>query len=68
MQKFKRMSKRNLAKMFTLHLLRYPAIRVILGHLVDFPKALYGINGEELEQNVKELVKGLVWKKGGKND
>jgi len=66
MQKFKRMSKSNLAKMFALHLLHYPAIRVVLKHLVDFPKDVYSINGEELEQNVKELVKGLIWKKGGK--
>jgi len=63
MQKFKRMSKKNLAKMFALHLLHYPAIRVVLKYLVDFPKPVYGIDGEELEQNVKELVEGLQWKK-----
>lgn len=63
MQKFKRMSKRNLTTMLALHLRHYPAIRVVLKHLVDFPKPVYGIDGEELEQNVKELVKGLIWKK-----
>ena len=66
MQKFKRMSKTNLTKLLSAHLLHYPAIRVVLKHLVDFPKDVYSINGEELEQNVKELVKGLIWKKGGK--
>jgi len=63
MQKFKKMSKKKLTELIVLHLLHYPAIRVVLKHLVDFPKAVYGINGEELEQNVKELVTGLRWKK-----
>ena len=63
MHRFKKMSKRNLAKLLSAHLLHYPAIRVVLGRLVDFPEAIYSINGEELERNVKELVEGLVWKK-----
>lgn len=63
MQKFRRMSKEKLTKLMALHLLHYPAIRVVLARLVNFPGETYGINGEELEKSIKELVEGLWWKK-----
>jgi len=63
MQRFKKSSKNRLSEMLFAHLVRYPAIRVIFGHLVKFPKDLYGIDDEGLEVNLKELLRGLVWKK-----
>jgi len=66
MQRFKKMSKDRLSGMFLAHLVRFPAIRVIFGHLVKYPKAMYGIGEEEIEANLRELIRGLVWKKDKK--
>ena len=64
MNRFKKLPKKDLVQLLTAHLLRYPVIGVLLKYLTGFPEEVYGKSDDEaISENIKKLVKGLVWKK-----
>lgn len=62
MQRFKRMKKEKLREMLLEHLMRYPAIRIILKQISDFPKDLWNGDESKIREDTMIMLKGLTWK------